>query len=143
MGQYYAGSNINASTKLHGVAFPVYATCRKIPRMGKRRIYLKEWRTHRKLTQSQVVDRLAVHEDDLLPKTTASLSRLENRKQQYSERVLEALADIYECEPDDLIGKDPSKDGVLIDFIRLLDAKKRQQAIAIIEALSKTDGTNG
>lgn len=47
--------------------------------MEKRRIYFKEWRKHRELTQKQVVDRLSMHDDELLPKTEASLSRLENR----------------------------------------------------------------
>ncbi len=114
-----------------------------LPDMKNRRTYFKNWRRYRHLTQEQVVNRLAIHEDVLLPKTEASLSRLENGKQQYSQRVLEALSDIYECEPSELLCRDPLKDGQLIDFLKALDERKQQQVMAIIEALTKTDGTNG
>ncbi len=103
--------------------------------MGKRRIYLKEWRAKKGYTLDQVVDRLAAMDDPLLPKTGASLSRLENRKQPYSERILEALADIYGCEPEDLLGRDPTKDGVVIDMMRAMDERQQKQAIAILSAL--------
>mgnify|MGYP000944928981 FL=1 len=111
--------------------------------MEKRRIYFKEWRKHRDLTQKQVVDRLSMHDDELLPKTEASLSRLENRKQQYSERVLEALADVYECEPEDLLGRDPKKEGKVIDMFRRFGEERLRQAMAILDALEQADGTNG
>lgn len=53
--------------------------------------YFKEWRKHRGYTQDQVVDRLAELDDPNLPATGASLSRLENGKQPYSQRIVEAL----------------------------------------------------
>ena len=107
--------------------------------MADKRIYLREWRDHRGLTQGQVVDRLASLDDPLLPQTGASLSRLENGKQPYSERILQALADIYSCEPWELIGRNPTKEGEVVSmfdtvFRQLNDAQKRQ-ALAIIEAL--------
>lgn len=110
--------------------------------MPAHRIYLKEWRKFRGYTLEQVVDRLAVFDDEKLPKTGASLSRIENRKQQYSERIVEALADVYQCEVTDLLGRDPHKQGSVIDLVAMLDERQRRQAIAIIEALLK-DGTNG
>ena len=108
-----------------------------------RRTYLKEWRKHKHLTQKQVVDRLALHEDPNLPSTEASLSRLENGKQVYGQRVLEALADIYGCEPDELLGRDPTKEGKVIDMVRRLDEKRQAQIAAFIRALEEGDGTNG
>jgi transcriptional regulator with XRE-family HTH domain len=100
--------------------------------------YLREWRRHRGLTQSQVLDRLAIMDDPNLPKTGASLSRLEAGKQPYSQRVLEALAEVYNCEPGDLIKHNPEKEGRIIDIVARLDAKKRDQALAILEALANT-----
>ena len=108
--------------------------------MANRRTYLKEWRKKQRLTQRQVVDRLSMHDDANLPATEASLSRLENGKQQYSQRVLEALADIYDCEPGDLIGKNPLIDSKVIDMVARLDERRQAQIAAFIQAL---DGTNG
>lgn len=111
--------------------------------MAKRRIYLKEWRAKAGYTLDQVVDRLVVMEDPLLPKTGASLSRLENRKQPYSERILEALADIYGCEPDDLIGRDPTKEGQVIDLVRAMNERQQKQALAILSALVEEQKSAG
>lgn len=107
-----------------------------MPGMAKH--YLKEWRKHRDLTQEQVVDRLALLDDPMLPTTAASLSRLENGKQPYGERILEALAEIYQCEPDHLIGRDPSKAGEVIDLWGRLTLQQQAQARAVIEALQQT-----
>lgn len=109
--------------------------------MTDERIYLKQWREHRHLTQDQVVDRLAVHEDGKLPKTVASLSRIETGNQPYSDRLLCALADIYNCEKWELIGRDPTKEGVVIDMVRRLDQKKQEQVAAFIKGLEAADGT--
>lgn len=97
--------------------------------------YLKRWRQHRNYTQEQVTDRLVSLDDPLLPTTAASLSRLENGKQPYSERILEALAEIYQCEADHLIGRDPTKEGEVIDLLARLNESQLQQAKLILQAL--------
>jgi transcriptional regulator with XRE-family HTH domain len=106
-----------------------------MPVMADQRIYLRQWRKHRGLTQEQVVNRLAIHEDDKMPATAASLSRLENGKQPFTPRILEALADIYSCETWELIGRDPTKEGVVIDMVRRLDEQKQAQVAAFIRGL--------
>lgn len=103
--------------------------------MDGKRIYLKEWRKASGKTQGQVVTMLAGMEDDNLPKTEASLSRLENGKQPYSERVLLALADIYGCEPWELIGRNPEKEGELVDLVRILNEREKERVRAYIEGL--------
>jgi transcriptional regulator with XRE-family HTH domain len=103
--------------------------------MADERIYFREWRKHRHMTQDQVVNRLAIHEDTNMPATTASLSRLENGKQPYSPRILNALADIYDCETWELIGRNPLKEGAVIDMVRRLDERKQAQIAAFIKAL--------
>lgn len=100
--------------------------------------YLKEWRAYRNKTQSQVLDMLELADDPLLPKTGASLSRLENGKQPYSQRVLEALADIYDTSPSDLIGRNPFKEGEIVDFVSRLNERQKAQALAVLEAMSRT-----
>ncbi len=100
------------------------------------RHYLKEWRRFRDLTQEQVVNRLVSLDDPHLPATSASLSRLENGKQPYSERVLEALAHIYDSEPEHLIGRNPAKEGDVIDFVARLNEKQRGQLMAFMVAIT-------
>lgn len=103
--------------------------------MSDKRIYLKEWRKKAGLTQAEVVARLEIHDDDKLPRTGASLSRLENGTQPYSERVLLALADIYGCEPWELIGRNPGKEGQVIDLLRHLSDREQEKVRAYIEGM--------
>lgn len=105
--------------------------------MADRRIYLREWRKNKGMTQAQVVASLQSFDDQQLPQTEASLSRIENGKQPYSQRVLEALADIYGREPWELIGRHPEKEGEIIDMVARMDDNQRRQARAVIEALAK------
>lgn len=111
-----------------------------MPAMAGRRIYLREWRRNKHLTQAQVVASLLSLEDPQLPTTEASLSRIETGKQPYSQRILEALADIYGREPWELIGRHPDKEGVVESLLDRLDDKQRRQAHAVIEALAKEAG---
>ena len=94
-----------ASVELHPTAFPDYMACRKLRAMAGP--YLKQWRTHKGLTQKEVVDRLSMFDDELLPTTEASLSRVENGKQIWTQRIIEALAHVYGIESDDLHSRDP------------------------------------
>ena len=102
---------------------------------------MAKWRRHVHLTQKQVVDRLQALDDPLLPATEASLSRIENGKQPYNQRVLEALADIYSIdfpvEPADLIGRDPTKEGRIYDLMARLGPRELDEAEAVIEALAR------
>lgn len=105
----------------------------------RRRTYFKQWRKASHLTQKQVVDRLELHDDPNLPHTEASLSRIENGKQPYSQGILEALADIYQCEPEDLIGRDPTKEGQVVDLVRRQSEARQAQIAAFIRALEESD----
>ena len=107
--------------------------------MSTPRIYLREWRKYRDFTQEQVVDRLIAMEDPDIPRTTASLSRLENGKQPYSQRVLEALAYVYGTEPANLIGVNPFKEGKVYDLLAHMSEPQRERALAMLEAMSAAD----
>lgn len=126
--------------ELHPAAWKSCAPWMNLPLMGGRRHYLREWRKHRGLTQESVVSRLAAIDDPQLPQTAASLSRLENGKQPYSERMLEALADIYGTEPGHLLDRNPLKEGKVIDIFQALNEQQQRQALAVIEALAKASG---
>lgn len=107
--------------------------------MVEKRIYLKEWRKHRGYTQKQVADWLASLDDELLPRTEASLSRIETKQQPYSQRILEALAEKYECDPWELIGRHPGKEGHVVDLMARLKPDQRIRAEAVLEAMFKSE----
>lgn len=104
------------------------------------RSYFKEWRKHRHLTQDQVVNRLAAFEDPKLPQTAASLSRIETGKQIYTERILEALAEVYQCDAHELLGRNPLKEGQVIQLPAFLSESQVRQINVIVEALIKEAG---
>lgn len=108
--------------------------------MSEKRIYLKEWRKAAGKTQAQVVAALEAMEDPNLPTTEASLSRLENGRQPYSERVLLALSDVYNCEPWELIGRNPTKAGEVIDLVAKLNEIEQERVRAYIEGM-RSGGT--
>lgn len=102
--------------------------------------YFKQWRKHRGLTQDQVVNRLAAFDDELLPQTAASLSRIENGKQIYTQRIIEALCEVYQCEAHELIGHNPEVEGHVIDLLAKLSEQQQRQVRLIIEALAREAG---
>lgn len=136
----YTGRKLKVNDELHSAALSGYAGCRMMRSMTEKRIYLKEWRKASGKTQEQVVTLLVGMGDEQLPRTEASLSRLENGKQPYSERILLALADIYACEPWELIGRNPTKAGEVVDMVRLLDEREQERVRAYIEGMRNSGG---
>lgn len=139
----YAPCKSYVKPELHRAAFPDYARCAIVRMMGNRGTYLAEWRKFRHLTQAQVIGRLELLEDPLLPQTAASLSRLENNKQPYSQRILEALADIYDTDPGALLNHNPFKEGKVLDLLARLPARDLAQAGAMLEAMVKVAEERG
>jgi transcriptional regulator with XRE-family HTH domain len=102
---------------------------------------LRPWREYRRLTQEQVVARLEIHEDPKLPTSRAQLSKMENGKSPYSQRLLEALAEIYDCDAWELLARNPFKEGEVVYLsTRLTDADK-ERAKAYIDGLNQARET--
>lgn len=113
-----------------------YAPCITLPGMAGR--FLKEWRKYRGLTLEQVAGRLLDLDDPHVPATPASLSRIETGKQSYTERSLEALANVYECDAADLIGVDPFKRDELDEAMKRLSVRNeftRRRIARLIQAM--------
>lgn len=64
-----------------------------------RKTFLREWRKHRNRTLIQVAEFLSM--------THGQLSKIERGKQPYNQALLEALAELYMCDPVDLLIRDP------------------------------------
>ena len=100
----------------------------------KRRSFFKEWRIFRNLTQDEVIARL---EFLGVKFSKPSISRIENGHQPYSEPILLALSEVYDCEPSDLIGRDPTWGQSLDAALNALPTADRARVISMVEAFLK------
>jgi len=113
--------------------------------------YIKEWRKAHHLTQKELVNRLIersggdVPDDPELriPTTEASLSRIENGKQNFNMATLRAIADALEIEePGWLLDRMPGPAAEVYDLVARLTERQREQAKAVLEAMFKGTGGN-
>ncbi len=70
-------------------------------RNGRPRLFLREWREYRDLTQQQLADRLDT--------TSATISRIESGKRDYTGDFLWAAAYALNCHASDLISRTPTQ----------------------------------
>lgn len=93
--------------------------------------FLREWRQDRNLTLEALASRVG--------STAASISRLENRRQPYSQPLLEALAEALSCRPGDLISRPPGASDRLAAIISDMDPEAQKRALAVIQALKDSE----
>ena len=98
------------------------------PKRERTKHFFKEWRDFRGLTQEQATSRLGWSQ--------SKISRIESGATPYNQDDLEAAAEAYNCEPGDLIGVDPFKAGEIVDLMRLINEKNKDQAIRVLRALT-------
>jgi transcriptional regulator with XRE-family HTH domain len=98
-----------------------------------RKTMIREWRLYRGLTQQQLADRIDV--------STASMSRIENGKQDYTQAHLEAIAYALNCEPADLIGsrKPGAPEFELWTVIQGMKPSQQMRAMKVLRALAEED----
>ncbi len=100
------------------------------PKRERTRHFFKEWREYRGLTQDQAIGRLGWSQ--------SKISRIEAAQTPYNQDDLEAAAEAYRCNTVDLLTVNPFKDGEVVDLMRLLTEKNRDQAIRVLKALVQT-----
>lgn len=97
----------------------------------RRPLLLRQWRKHRGLTQEKLAERLGT--------SKGYISQLESGKQRYNQQHLEALAEALDCDPVDLLIRDPTDpDGIwsIWDRVRPVD---QDTARRILEQLAQPD----
>lgn len=100
--------------------------------------FIREWRVYRGLSLRRLADRLEMSgPNDSI--SHASLGRIETGDQPYSQPILEALASALNCSVTDLLSVDPTKEGEVVDLMRMINDKNRDQAIRVLRALTGTD----
>ena len=105
-----------------------------MPRVGnpknRMRHFIREWRQHRGLTQEMLADRLNT--------TKANISRIENRKQGYTQDFLEACAEALRTEASSLITRDPTDPEGIWSIWDQAKPGERRQIIEIAKTLLRT-----
>lgn len=96
------------------------------------RHFIKQWRLYRGLTQEQLAERAGV--------THGALSQLERGLVNYTQPMLETLADALNCEPADLIMRDPNSEvWSILDTLQTATEVEQRQIAAVVAALRKAN----
>lgn len=110
---------------------------RVTPRLKRPRpaFFFRAWRDYRGLTQEQVAERIDM--------SVATVSQIESGAQGFTESSLIALAEAYQCEPADLLSRDPRIESQVVDMMALIKRKDPQTVMAILSGLPDKTGTQG
>lgn len=105
---------------------------RPVPKQ-RRRIFLKEWRKFRGLTQEQLAERVGM--------AVSNISQLEQGRQGYSQEGLEAFADALNCDPGQILNVDPTKGDAIWSIWEQAAPVQRQQIVEIARTITRKTGT--
>jgi len=107
---------------------------RVVPRFKKpavrRRIFLKQWREFRGLTQEQLADRVGW--------SVGNVSQLERGLQGYSQEGLEALAEALQCDPGQILTVDPTGDDAIWSIWERAKPGERHMIVELAKTVVKT-----
>lgn len=104
--------------------------------------FLREWREASGLSLRKLANRM--EKEPGVPITShANLGRIETFQQPYSQEIMEAAAHALGCTVVDLLTVDPSKEGEVVDLVRLLREKDPETVRAILQGLPSRTGTGG
>jgi transcriptional regulator with XRE-family HTH domain len=101
---------------------------------ARQRHFIREWRKHRGYTQGQLAE--------IAGMSVANLSRVETGDQQYTQDLLEALAEALTVEPATLIMRLPSDASSIWSLWERASPAERQKFEALA-AIILNDGTDG
>lgn len=97
------------------------------PKRVRRRIFLKEWREYRQLTQEALADRVDM--------SVSNISQLERGLQGYSDEGLQALAEALQTEPGHILTVDPSDDDAIWSLWERAEPSQRQVIMDVAKGL--------
>jgi transcriptional regulator with XRE-family HTH domain len=101
-----------------------------IKKKERQRIFLREWRKHRGVTQEGLADRIGIDR--------TIVSKIENGKLDYHQHFLEAVAYALMCEPADLLMRDPTAPEAIWSIWERIPPADRPKALAVLQALTNT-----
>lgn len=122
---------------------PMPRKARATPPLQRKRTLIKEWRKHRAgMTLAGLSERLEVEEGYTV--SEGQLSRVERAEQPYTQDLLEAIARVLRCEPQDLLSRDPNAKKSPLSVLEEIQPtpQEQRQAAAIIQTLRATGTDN-
>ena len=106
------------------------ARVRPIPKRRGARLFLKEWRESRGYSQETLAEIVGV--------TQGQISQLERGLINYTQPMLEALAEALNCDPADLLVRNPADPSGIWSIWDQLEAPEKVQAVELIKVLKRT-----
>jgi transcriptional regulator with XRE-family HTH domain len=91
-----------------------------------KRLFLREWREHRGLTQDQLAERMEM--------SRPQISKIERGISQYSQGFLEAAAYALACDPADLLIRDPTSPGAIWSIWDQIPEQDKPRALQVLQA---------
>ncbi len=92
--------------------------------------FIAAWRDHRGLTQQQLADRLG--------SSKASISRIENGEQPYTQDFLEAAAEALRTDPASLLMRNPKSKEAIWSIWENAKEGERKMIVEIARTVTKT-----
>ncbi len=103
--------------------------------------FIRQWRQSKpRLSLRALADRLT-NPDGSTIISYASLSRIERGEQEYTQPILEGIADAIGTDPGSLIMRDPSQEKPLWSIWDQIPAAERPRALEVLAAFTKRDAT--
>lgn len=105
------------------------------PKKPRRRTFLRQWREKAGLNQESAADRIGI--------TQGQLSRIERGDSPYNQDFLEAAALAYNCDPADLLMRDPSRSDAMwsiVDQLKVATPEQREDVRRVADALIRKAG---
>jgi transcriptional regulator with XRE-family HTH domain len=104
---------------------------------GNPRHFIRQWRQKRRLSLRKLADRL-LNPDGTAIISYASLGRIEQGVQPYSQEALEAIADALQTDVGSLLTRDPSDDEAIHTIWQRIPTAQRNAALAMLKGLAET-----
>lgn len=96
--------------------------------------FIREWRLYRGYSLRRLASMME-HEPGEQITSHANLGRIETYRQPYTQDILEAIADALQVSVTSLLTVDPTKDGEVVDLMRIIQDKDRDTVLAMLRAL--------
>ncbi len=102
--------------------------------------FIRAWREYRGHSLRKFADMLESAPGVPLM-SHANIGRIEKGEQPYTQDFLEAAARALDVDPADLLTKDPTKEGEVVDLLRIIAQRKNdEQTMAVLRALAGKAG---
>lgn len=96
----------------------------------RRRIFLKQWRKYRGMTQEELADAMGW--------SVSNVSQLEQGKQGYSDEGLAALSEILRCTPGQILEVDPTDDNAIWSLWERAKPGQRTTLLEVAKGMVRT-----